>query len=99
MVMVNKAVLNSIAAPCFLLFCQLVIAVLMLQASAVLGEHECELSPREKHKCLVPKFERHKRLFHSSENRLGDLQSDLAVNCAQRRRAHLQHLLSPICGR
>jgi GDP-fucose transporter C1 len=55
MVMVNKAVLNSIAAPCFLLFCQLVIAVLMLQASAVLGEQSSDFPPRER-STKVPLF-------------------------------------------
>ena len=36
-VMVNKAVLNTISIPLFFLFCQLVIAVICLQFAAVLG--------------------------------------------------------------
>lgn len=37
MVLVNKAVLNAVQVPLFFLFCQLIIAVVLLQACAVVG--------------------------------------------------------------
>jgi len=37
MIFVNKAVLNAVSVPIFFLFCQLAIAVLLLQGTAVLG--------------------------------------------------------------
>jgi GDP-fucose transporter C1 len=95
MVMVNKAVLNSIAAPCFLLFCQLVIAVIMLQLSAALGA--CLSPPGLVKSHLSVSVQQ--RLLNPPDHQRRDLQRHLVTHHPQCRRTHIQHLLSPICRR